>query len=185
MTVLALRYVLWLHCVPSRRPSNLRHPETKMNIVVGSLYLFTHANYICSLHVFYSEFYYPMCFPAVICGFILGALTGKYTPENPPTGPRGRIYTPEFLTKARTLYYVPLFLTTIFSPFLYYVPLFLLQYLAHFCWMEVHYMQLQPLITRIKEIGENYGKTPTQVWLFCPKLLKLFACFVSISIVFN
>ena len=28
-----------------------------------------------------------------------GALTGKYTPENPPTGPRGRIYTPEFLTK--------------------------------------------------------------------------------------
>lgn len=27
-----------------------------------------------------------------------GALTGKYTPENPPTGPRGRIYTPEFLT---------------------------------------------------------------------------------------
>lgn len=30
-----------------------------------------------------------------------GALTGKYTPENPPTGPRGRIYTPEFLTKVR------------------------------------------------------------------------------------
>lgn len=52
-----------------------------------------------------------------------GALTGKYTPENPPTGPRGRIYTPEFLTK------------------------------------------LQPLINRIKEIGENYGKTPTQVVL--------------------
>ncbi|WOK99535.1 hypothetical protein Cni_G08247 [Canna indica] len=52
-----------------------------------------------------------------------GALTGKYTPENPPTGPRGRIYTPEFLQK------------------------------------------LQPLITRIKEIGQNYGKTPTQVVL--------------------
>ncbi|XVF14450.1 hypothetical protein REPUB_Repub09cG0061200 [Reevesia pubescens] len=50
-----------------------------------------------------------------------GALTGKYTPENPPTGPRARIYTPEFLTK------------------------------------------LQPLLNRIKEIGENSGKTPTQV----------------------
>ncbi|GJN24486.1 hypothetical protein PR202_gb12228 [Eleusine coracana subsp. coracana] len=57
-----------------------------------------------------------------------GALTGKYTPENPPKGPRGRIYTPEFLTK------------------------------------------LQPLINRIKEIGGNYGRTPTQVvlnWLVC------------------
>ncbi|XP_044501860.1 uncharacterized oxidoreductase At1g06690, chloroplastic-like [Mangifera indica] len=52
-----------------------------------------------------------------------GALTGKYTPENPPTGPRGRIYTPEFLTK------------------------------------------LQPLLKRINEIGEAYGKTSTQVVL--------------------
>lgn len=52
-----------------------------------------------------------------------GALTGKYTPENPPTGPRGRIYTPEFLTK------------------------------------------LQPLVNRIKEVGERYEKTPTQVVL--------------------
>ncbi|KAF5198956.1 Pyridoxal reductase protein [Thalictrum thalictroides] len=52
-----------------------------------------------------------------------GALTGKYTPENPPTGPRGRIYTSDFLTK------------------------------------------LQPLINRIKEIGQNYDKTPTQVVL--------------------
>lgn len=52
-----------------------------------------------------------------------GALTGKYTPSNPPTGPRGRIYTSEFLTK------------------------------------------LQPLINRIKEIGQNYDKTPTQVVL--------------------
>ncbi|KAL4380005.1 hypothetical protein GQ457_02G010870 [Hibiscus cannabinus] len=52
-----------------------------------------------------------------------GALTGKYTPENPPTGPRARIYTSEFLTK------------------------------------------LQPLLNRINEIGENYGKTPTQVVL--------------------
>ncbi|CAL5091510.1 unnamed protein product [Urochloa decumbens] len=50
-----------------------------------------------------------------------GALTGKYTPDNPPKGPRGRIYTPEFLTK------------------------------------------LQPLINRIKEIGKNYERTPTQV----------------------
>ncbi|KAL6570514.1 hypothetical protein OROGR_000064 [Orobanche gracilis] len=52
-----------------------------------------------------------------------GALTGKYTPNNTPSGPRGRIYTPEFMTK------------------------------------------LQPLINRIKEIGESYGKTPTQVVL--------------------
>ncbi|KAL7086608.1 hypothetical protein ACP275_13G011200 [Erythranthe tilingii] len=52
-----------------------------------------------------------------------GALTGKYTPNNTPTGPRGSIYTPEFMTK------------------------------------------LQPLINRIKEIGEGYGKTPTQVVL--------------------
>ncbi|OMO49601.1 Aldo/keto reductase [Corchorus capsularis] len=52
-----------------------------------------------------------------------GALTGKYTPENPPTGPRARIYTPEFLTK------------------------------------------LQPLLNRIKDVGEKYGKTPTQVVL--------------------
>ncbi|KAL5537394.1 hypothetical protein UlMin_045625 [Ulmus minor] len=52
-----------------------------------------------------------------------GALTGKYTPQNPPDGPRRRIYTPEFLTK------------------------------------------LQPLINRIREIGENFGKTPTQVVL--------------------
>ncbi|KAL0307051.1 UNVERIFIED_CONTAM: putative oxidoreductase, chloroplastic [Sesamum radiatum] len=52
-----------------------------------------------------------------------GALTGKYTPNNTPSGPRGQIYTPEFMTK------------------------------------------LQPLISRIKEIGEGYGKTPTQVVL--------------------
>lgn len=32
-----------------------------------------------------------------------GALTGKYTPGNPPTGPRGRIYTPEFLAKLQPL----------------------------------------------------------------------------------
>ncbi|KAJ8642094.1 hypothetical protein MRB53_018788 [Persea americana] len=52
-----------------------------------------------------------------------GVLTGKYTPQNPPSGPRGQIYTPEYLTK------------------------------------------LQPLLSRIKEIGLNYGKTPTQVVL--------------------
>ncbi|KAJ6335971.1 hypothetical protein OIU76_006912 [Salix suchowensis] len=52
-----------------------------------------------------------------------GVLTGKYTPENPPTGPRGQIYTPEFLTK------------------------------------------LQPLLNRIKDVGQNYSKTPTQVVL--------------------
>ncbi|XVF60730.1 hypothetical protein PTKIN_Ptkin08bG0071500 [Pterospermum kingtungense] len=52
-----------------------------------------------------------------------GVLTGKYTPENPPSGPRARIYTPEFLTK------------------------------------------LEPLLSRIKEIGESYGKSPTQVVL--------------------
>ncbi|KAL5795458.1 hypothetical protein ACOSQ2_000278 [Xanthoceras sorbifolium] len=32
-----------------------------------------------------------------------GALTGKYTPENTPTGPRGRIYTREFLAKLQPL----------------------------------------------------------------------------------
>ncbi|KAL7586670.1 uncharacterized oxidoreductase At1g06690, chloroplastic [Lactuca sativa] len=52
-----------------------------------------------------------------------GVLTGKYTPQNIPTGPRGNIYTAEFLT------------------------------------------ELQPLINRIKEIGESYKKTPTQVAL--------------------
>ncbi|XP_075643691.1 putative oxidoreductase At1g06690, chloroplastic [Castanea sativa] len=52
-----------------------------------------------------------------------GVLTGKYLPENPPTGPRSRIYTPEFLTR------------------------------------------LQPLLNRIREIGEGYSKTPTQVAL--------------------
>ncbi|XP_022741453.1 uncharacterized oxidoreductase At1g06690, chloroplastic isoform X2 [Durio zibethinus] len=57
------------------------------------------------------------------CPIAQGALTGKYTPENLPTGPRAKIYTPEFLTK------------------------------------------LQPLLNRIKEIGKNYDKTPTQVHL--------------------
>ncbi|KAG8387116.1 hypothetical protein BUALT_Bualt03G0219800 [Buddleja alternifolia] len=52
-----------------------------------------------------------------------GALTGKYTPNNTPSGPRGSIYTPKFMTK------------------------------------------LQPLINRIKDIGEGYGKSPTQVVL--------------------
>lgn len=52
-----------------------------------------------------------------------GALTGKYTPENPPPGPRGRIYTPEYLR------------------------------------------ELQPLVNRIKEIGQKYNKTSTQVAL--------------------
>ncbi|QCD79398.1 uncharacterized oxidoreductase At1g06690, chloroplastic isoform X3 [Vigna unguiculata] len=32
-----------------------------------------------------------------------GALSGKYTPDNPPSGPRGRIYTPEFLTRLQPL----------------------------------------------------------------------------------
>ncbi|KAM1052554.1 hypothetical protein ACFX2J_000149 [Malus domestica] len=32
-----------------------------------------------------------------------GALTGKYTPKNPPTGPRRQIYTPEFLSKLQSL----------------------------------------------------------------------------------
>ncbi|XP_040940756.1 uncharacterized oxidoreductase At1g06690, chloroplastic [Gossypium hirsutum] len=58
-----------------------------------------------------------------LLGSTQSALIGKYKPENPPSGPRGRIYTPEFLTK------------------------------------------LRPLLIRIKEIGGNYGKTPTQVVL--------------------
>ncbi|KAK9011924.1 hypothetical protein V6N11_039997 [Hibiscus sabdariffa] len=37
------------------------------------------------------------------CPIAQGALTGKYTPGNPPSGPRGRIYTPEFLTKLQPL----------------------------------------------------------------------------------
>ncbi|ESW18288.1 hypothetical protein PHAVU_006G028400 [Phaseolus vulgaris] len=32
-----------------------------------------------------------------------GALSGKYTPDKPPSGPRGRIYTPEFLTRLQPL----------------------------------------------------------------------------------
>ncbi|KAL0400040.1 UNVERIFIED_CONTAM: putative oxidoreductase, chloroplastic [Sesamum radiatum] len=32
-----------------------------------------------------------------------GALTGKYTPNNTPSGPRGQIYTPEFMTKLQPL----------------------------------------------------------------------------------
>ncbi|XP_027346860.1 uncharacterized oxidoreductase At1g06690, chloroplastic isoform X1 [Abrus precatorius] len=32
-----------------------------------------------------------------------GVLTGKYTPDKPPTGPRSRIYTPEFLTRLQPL----------------------------------------------------------------------------------
>ncbi|XP_061344670.1 uncharacterized oxidoreductase At1g06690, chloroplastic [Gastrolobium bilobum] len=32
-----------------------------------------------------------------------GVLTGKYTPDKPPTGPRRRIYTPEFLTRLQPL----------------------------------------------------------------------------------
>ncbi|KAL2938883.1 hypothetical protein RDABS01_022332 [Bienertia sinuspersici] len=32
-----------------------------------------------------------------------GSLTGKYTPENPPSGPRGRIYTPEYLAQLQPL----------------------------------------------------------------------------------
>ncbi|KAI5066913.1 hypothetical protein GOP47_0017441 [Adiantum capillus-veneris] len=32
-----------------------------------------------------------------------GVLSGKYTPKNPPSGPRGRIYNKEYLTKATPL----------------------------------------------------------------------------------
>ncbi|KAG7024693.1 putative oxidoreductase, chloroplastic, partial [Cucurbita argyrosperma subsp. argyrosperma] len=49
-----------------------------------------------------------------------GVLSGKYTPTNPPTGLRGQIYTPQFLTK------------------------------------------LEPLLNRIRDIGQNYNKTSTQ-----------------------
>ncbi|KAM7263701.1 hypothetical protein ACFE04_001384 [Oxalis oulophora] len=52
-----------------------------------------------------------------------GVLTGKYSPENVPSGPRSNVYTREFLTK------------------------------------------LQPLLNRMKKIGENYDKTSTQVAL--------------------
>lgn len=52
-----------------------------------------------------------------------GILTGKYSPENLPSGPRSQIYNSEFLVR------------------------------------------LQPLLNRIREIGEGYGKTCTQVAL--------------------
>jgi len=57
-----------------------------------------------------------------------GMVTGKYGPENPPSGPRKRMYPPEKLQRA------------------------------------------QPLISLLKEIGEQYGKTPAQValnWTIC------------------
>ncbi|XP_042483950.1 uncharacterized oxidoreductase At1g06690, chloroplastic-like [Macadamia integrifolia] len=33
-----------------------------------------------------------------------GVPTGEYTPENPPSGPRGQIYTPEFLIRKNSLF---------------------------------------------------------------------------------
>ncbi|KAJ7564206.1 hypothetical protein O6H91_02G007000 [Diphasiastrum complanatum] len=59
-----------------------------------------------------------------------GILSGKYTPSNPPTGPRGRIYNKEFLTK------------------------------------------VAPVLDKLKELGQQYGKTSTQValnWLVAQK----------------
>lgn len=38
------------------------------------------------------------CFDLMICG-VSGALTGKYSPENTPSGVRGKIYTSEFFKK--------------------------------------------------------------------------------------
>ncbi|XP_011653986.1 uncharacterized oxidoreductase At1g06690, chloroplastic isoform X1 [Cucumis sativus] len=77
-----------------------------------------------------------------------GVLTGKYTPENPPTGPRGRIYTPEFLAKVELLKILNKSVTR-FTLFL----------------KHSFNMQLQPLLNRIRDIGQNYNKTPTQVAL--------------------
>ena len=57
-----------------------------------------------------------------------GMVTGKYGPDNPPPGPRKRMYPPEKLNRA------------------------------------------QPLITLLKEISADYGKTPAQValnWTIC------------------
>jgi len=57
-----------------------------------------------------------------------GMATGKYGPENPPPGPRKRIYPPEKL------------------------------------------QQFEPLITLLREIGAEHGKTPAQValnWTIC------------------
>jgi len=57
-----------------------------------------------------------------------GMLSGKYSPENPPPGPRGRLYTAEWLRKA------------------------------------------QPLLDALGAVGEERGKTRTQValnWLLC------------------
>eukprot|EP00246_Nothoceros_aenigmaticus_P002298 TRINITY_DN1313_c0_g1_i3.p1 TRINITY_DN1313_c0_g1~~TRINITY_DN1313_c0_g1_i3.p1 ORF type:complete len:373 (-),score=60.02 TRINITY_DN1313_c0_g1_i3:233-1351(-) len=52
-----------------------------------------------------------------------GILSGKYSPENPPTGPRGKIYTREFL------------------------------------------IQVRPLLNKLKEVGDKYGKSQVQVSL--------------------
>ncbi|XP_020275776.1 uncharacterized oxidoreductase At1g06690, chloroplastic-like isoform X1 [Asparagus officinalis] len=87
-----------------------------------------------------------------------GILTGKYTPERPPTGPRGKVYTPEYLTKVRRLF-------TVFLVF-YFIILFSLLF-SEFLLLCT---QLQPLMTRIKEIAQNYSRSPTQVvlnWLTC------------------
>ncbi|EFJ16827.1 hypothetical protein SELMODRAFT_115664, partial [Selaginella moellendorffii] len=59
-----------------------------------------------------------------------GILSGKYTPSNPPKGPRGGIYNAEFLSK------------------------------------------LSPVLNKLKQLGEKYGKTSTQValnWLVAQK----------------
>ncbi|KAA0032881.1 putative oxidoreductase [Cucumis melo var. makuwa] len=66
-----------------------------------------------------------------------GVLTGKYTPTNPPIGLRSLIYSSEFL--AKLLYF-------------------------YFLLIDLH-VQLQPLLNLIRDIGEKYNKSPTQVAL--------------------
>ena len=63
-----------------------------------------------------------------------GLVSGKYTPENPPKGLLGRMYSREYLRR------------------------------------------IQPLIDRLRHIGEAHGKTPSQValnWLICKRALPI------------
>ena len=69
-----------------------------------------------------------IAFESLGYSFDAGVLSGKYTESNPPTGPRGSLFTSEYLRKAA------------------------------------------PLLDLLKKIGEERGKTQTQIalnWLMC------------------
>ncbi len=63
-----------------------------------------------------------------------GMLSGKYTPEKPPSGIRARRYNPAYLAK------------------------------------------IQPLVQLLRQIGQEYGKTPSQValnWVVCKSAVPI------------